>query len=227
MREGFSTASAEARALGFGAGMGLPNIERNSDRLRVTSTVGEGTRVSFSVHAAPGGRRPGRATVVAGRSSPTSAATAATASSRAPRPPCACARHGRRCWTTSASTAPAASPPATPRRADAAGRARASSRRPASVLAVPPALLAGFGDHAVGTVLDELRALGFAEVVSIAPLRGRAAPRRPRPRPRPARPAGACDLAGLPGGREPHRAQVPVARASPGAARFPLGGAAA
>jgi len=37
MREGFSTASAEARALGFGAGLGLPNIARNSDRLRVTS----------------------------------------------------------------------------------------------------------------------------------------------------------------------------------------------
>ena len=37
MKEGFSTATAEARALGFGAGMGLPNIKRSSDRLRVTS----------------------------------------------------------------------------------------------------------------------------------------------------------------------------------------------
>jgi len=53
MRDGFSTASAEARALGFGAGMGLPNIERNSDRLRVTSTLGEGTCVSFSIVLAP------------------------------------------------------------------------------------------------------------------------------------------------------------------------------
>ncbi len=54
MVEGFSTADAEARALGFGAGMGLPNIRRNSDRLRITSRVGEGTRVSFTVHLKPG-----------------------------------------------------------------------------------------------------------------------------------------------------------------------------
>jgi Na+-translocating ferredoxin:NAD+ oxidoreductase RNF subunit RnfB len=51
MKEGYSTANAEARALGFGAGMGLPNIKRSSDRLRVTSRVGKdgGTRVSFTV----------------------------------------------------------------------------------------------------------------------------------------------------------------------------------
>ncbi len=53
MTEGYSTASAEARALGFGAGMGLPNIKRSSDRLRVTSRVGEGTRVSFTVYLTP------------------------------------------------------------------------------------------------------------------------------------------------------------------------------
>jgi anti-sigma regulatory factor (Ser/Thr protein kinase)/NAD-dependent dihydropyrimidine dehydrogenase PreA subunit len=49
MQEGFSTAPAEARALGFGAGMGLPNIRRNSDRLDVYSAVGRGTRVTFTV----------------------------------------------------------------------------------------------------------------------------------------------------------------------------------
>jgi anti-sigma regulatory factor (Ser/Thr protein kinase)/Na+-translocating ferredoxin:NAD+ oxidoreductase RNF subunit RnfB len=53
MKEGYSTATAEARALGFGAGMGLPNIKRSSDRLRVTSRVGEGTRVSFTVNLRP------------------------------------------------------------------------------------------------------------------------------------------------------------------------------
>ena len=60
MNEGYSTASAEARALGFGAGMGLPNIKRSSDRLRVTSRVGEGTRVSFTVYLQAGShpRRP-------------------------------------------------------------------------------------------------------------------------------------------------------------------------
>lgn len=53
MREGFSTAGSEARALGFGAGLGLPNIRKNSDRIRVSSTVGEGTRVSFTVDFKP------------------------------------------------------------------------------------------------------------------------------------------------------------------------------
>ena len=78
MREGFSTASSEARALGFGAGMGLPNIERNSDRLQVTSTVGEGTRVSFTIVL---GRRPPtrRAALALGILRGPSAATAATA----------------------------------------------------------------------------------------------------------------------------------------------------
>ena len=69
MTEGWSTASAEARALGFGAGLGLPNIERNSDRLRVTSTVGTGTRVSFSIELRPAaaerGARPSSLGVVA------------------------------------------------------------------------------------------------------------------------------------------------------------------
>jgi len=54
MVEGFSTANAEARSMGFGAGMGLPNIKKNSDRLRVTSRVGEGTRLSFTVYLQPG-----------------------------------------------------------------------------------------------------------------------------------------------------------------------------
>ncbi len=54
MTAGFSTATAEARALGFGAGLGLPNIKKNSDRLRLTSRVGEGTRLSFTVDLHPG-----------------------------------------------------------------------------------------------------------------------------------------------------------------------------
>ena len=50
MKEGFSTANAEARALGFGAGMGLPNIKRSGDWERVTSRMGEGTPISFTVY---------------------------------------------------------------------------------------------------------------------------------------------------------------------------------
>jgi serine/threonine-protein kinase RsbT len=45
MQEGFTTATEEMRAMGFGSGMGLPNIKRNSDDLQITSEVGKGTRV--------------------------------------------------------------------------------------------------------------------------------------------------------------------------------------
>lgn len=50
MQEGYSTASDEMREMGFGAGMGLPNIKRNSDRFAIDSKVGEGTTVSVVVH---------------------------------------------------------------------------------------------------------------------------------------------------------------------------------
>jgi serine/threonine-protein kinase RsbT len=43
MQEGFSTSTDEQRAMGFGAGMGLPNIKRNADDLKVSSMVGKGT----------------------------------------------------------------------------------------------------------------------------------------------------------------------------------------
>jgi serine/threonine-protein kinase RsbT len=47
MTEGYSTASDEARALGFGAGMGLPNMKRNVDRLDIDTVPGEGTTVTL------------------------------------------------------------------------------------------------------------------------------------------------------------------------------------
>ena len=50
MQEGNSTASPEVRNMGFGAGMGLPNIQKNVDRLNVTSTVGVGTTVEMEVN---------------------------------------------------------------------------------------------------------------------------------------------------------------------------------
>ncbi len=53
MRPGFSTASARARELGFGAGMGLPNIKKNSDEFAIESGAGSGTRVSFAIHLRP------------------------------------------------------------------------------------------------------------------------------------------------------------------------------
>jgi serine/threonine-protein kinase RsbT len=43
MQEGFTTATEEMRAMGFGSGMGLPNIKRNSDHMEIDSEVGKGT----------------------------------------------------------------------------------------------------------------------------------------------------------------------------------------
>ena len=45
MQEGFSTATDEMREMGFGAGMGLPNIKKNADKFEILSTPGKGTSV--------------------------------------------------------------------------------------------------------------------------------------------------------------------------------------
>jgi serine/threonine-protein kinase RsbT len=50
MQEGFSTAPEEIREMGFGAGMGLPNIKRCSDEFFIESQVGEGTYVKVVIH---------------------------------------------------------------------------------------------------------------------------------------------------------------------------------
>ena len=50
MQEGYSTAPDTARKLGFGAGMGLPNIKRYSDRFSIQSGEGEGTQVQMSFY---------------------------------------------------------------------------------------------------------------------------------------------------------------------------------
>jgi anti-sigma regulatory factor (Ser/Thr protein kinase) len=55
MKEGYSTASDEMREMGFGFGMGLPNMKKNSDEFCVESKVGKGTsvfaRVRLDSHA--------------------------------------------------------------------------------------------------------------------------------------------------------------------------------
>jgi anti-sigma regulatory factor (Ser/Thr protein kinase) len=50
MRAGYSTAPEAIRSLGFGAGMGLPNMKRYSDSLTVESTVNKGTRVHILIN---------------------------------------------------------------------------------------------------------------------------------------------------------------------------------
>lgn len=52
MQEGWSTASQTVRELGFGAGMGLPNMKRYSDEIAIESTIGEGTTVTMKIRPA-------------------------------------------------------------------------------------------------------------------------------------------------------------------------------
>ena len=49
MEEGFSTAGPEVRSLGFGAGMGLPNMKRYSDEMDIETEVGKGTVVTMKL----------------------------------------------------------------------------------------------------------------------------------------------------------------------------------
>jgi serine/threonine-protein kinase RsbT len=50
MKEGYSTATREMREMGFGAGMGLPNIKKNSDEFEIESVVSIGTKLKFKVN---------------------------------------------------------------------------------------------------------------------------------------------------------------------------------
>lgn len=50
MQEGFSTATDNIRSLGFGAGMGLPNMKRYSDEMTINSTPGEGTTIVMKIN---------------------------------------------------------------------------------------------------------------------------------------------------------------------------------
>lgn len=53
MKEGWSTAPDEVRSLGFGAGMGLPNMKKYTDTFDITSTVGVGTTIRMTVLVSP------------------------------------------------------------------------------------------------------------------------------------------------------------------------------
>ena len=49
MKEGYSTAPDNVRSLGFGAGMGLPNIKKYTDELVIDTKIGKGTRLCMTV----------------------------------------------------------------------------------------------------------------------------------------------------------------------------------
>ena len=50
MKAGYSTATENIRSLGFGAGMGLPNMKKYSDEMKIDSTVGVGTSVFLRIN---------------------------------------------------------------------------------------------------------------------------------------------------------------------------------
>jgi len=50
MQEGYSTATPEMREMGFGAGMGLPNIKRNSDSFKIESIVSKGIKLEIKIN---------------------------------------------------------------------------------------------------------------------------------------------------------------------------------
>jgi anti-sigma regulatory factor (Ser/Thr protein kinase)/Fe-S-cluster-containing hydrogenase component 2 len=164
MREGWSTASAEARALGFGAGMGLPNILRNTDRMHVSSAAGAGTRVSFSValrpEAADQGARPSSLGVDAALCTECRhclvACPTAAIRVRDARP------HVLDHLCIDCTACIGACAPGALTMKDAPGALAGGD-----VLVVPPALLAAFGEHPVPEVVEELRGLGYDEVVSV------------------------------------------------------------
>ncbi len=50
LKEGFSTAKDNIRSLGFGAGMGLPNMKKYTDSLEIETEVGKGTKITMKVN---------------------------------------------------------------------------------------------------------------------------------------------------------------------------------
>ena len=56
MKAGYSTANDNHREMGFGAGMGLPNIKKNSDQLQIESKIGQGTVVRMIFFQPEGGK---------------------------------------------------------------------------------------------------------------------------------------------------------------------------
>ena len=53
MQAGYSTAPDNIRSLGFGAGMGLPNMQKNCDKLQIESEINIGTKVTMLTYLKP------------------------------------------------------------------------------------------------------------------------------------------------------------------------------
>ena len=151
--------------------MGLPNIQRNSDRLRISSHVGQGTRVSFTVMLKPAATSNGQ--LISLYASAERCIDCHRCLSACPTGAMR-VRDGRPsvlehlCIDCTCCIA-ACTPHALTLEDDV--DALEQVEHPADVvLALPPALLAGFGEHAgVPRVLDELGRLGFASLTVVEP----------------------------------------------------------
>ena len=159
MREGWSTAPEEARALGFGAGMGLPNIRKASDLFEIDSRPGKGTRVRSTIHLRKLAAAETLHNAIAIRPEPAAAAWPASPPARPGR--CACATGGPTSWSTCASTARPAWPPAATARWACGRTTRRTSRPPWPPPAcwwLPLPFLAGFPQAGPRRVLEAPRA---------------------------------------------------------------------
>ncbi|MCK7489205.1 MAG: hypothetical protein MZU79_02365 [Anaerotruncus sp.] len=185
LQAGWSTASGAVRANSASApAWACPTSAQQRPARASPPTPGAGTRVSFSVRAASGGGRPGRPALVARRGRRASARVPPPAWSPARRPRSAC-RAARPdvlhhlcidCTACIAACAPAALSPWS-------RRARARCARAATLVVARRLCSPGFGEHhGRAQSLEELRGLGYDEVVSVARIRGRPATRRHRAR---------------------------------------------
>lgn len=168
LQPGFSTASAQARELGFGAGMGLPNIKASADEFALDSTVGCGTTVRFAIQLKA------QALFGAGRHSLTVAVERCRACRRClPACPTGAIRLFNErpqildylCIDCTACMA------VCPHEVYGIANLDESLRvRAAATLVVDPPLLAQFGPHATPRrVLGELAEMGFGAVTVTAP----------------------------------------------------------
>ena len=86
MTEGYSTAKDEVREMGYGAGMGLPNIRNNSDSLQVRSGANQPTEIEFEVRFSGAAGLPGEAGAAGGAELPEAAEASGTGAAGAGSP---------------------------------------------------------------------------------------------------------------------------------------------
>ena len=166
LREGWSTASDKAREMGFGAGMGLPNIRRNSDLFDIETRIGRGTRIRSTILLAEAGEH-----APAAESTTLTPETAAEKCRKCLRCIIACPTGALRVHERGPEVIPAlcvgcaACIGECSSRVYGIGHGEAfSAPASGSVLVVPQGFLLGLQIGGTDRILAALGALGFAEV---------------------------------------------------------------